>query len=357
MNNDFVSKFLEYGCVLGIPSENKVWCMAFEKNSFFASQNLNPPYFYLNDFYMSKSTPFCKGSLFFEFSYEDLLEKISNLKYDKPNIQWFNINKNNYINQFESLKIEINKSILKKGVPYSFLEGNAEVNIGNKIYLLKKLLENKSNNNSSYIYGYWDKNDGYLGATPELLFIQKNKFIHTIALAGTIANEPCAKKEEFLSDIKMQKEHFYVIEGIKQSLLKYGHVSIGDTSLLELPKLIHLKTNINIDLNNKENFNFEQFLMELHPTPAIGRLPKNSDSKWLSKTEKEKLNRGYYASPFGLVLDEKNSICVCTIRGIQWQGNKVKICAGGGVIKESQFDLEWEEIISKINGIKYNLGV
>ena len=355
MKSKILSEFLDFGYFIGLPSENKVWCMV-SSNQNSSSRNLKPPYFYLNDYYMSKKAPFCKGELFFEFSYSELLDIIHKENYEKPNIKWDKLDKNIYTHQFNNLKLEIEKDVLKKGVPYSFLKGNAEINRENKIYLLNKILENK-NQNSSYIYGYWNKDEGFIGSTPELLFIQKNKNVHTIALAGTIPNEPGAKKEEFLLDKKMQKEHFYVVEGLKLSLLNFGKVIIGNTKLLELPKLIHLKTDIQIELQSSEKFNFEKFLFEIHPTAAVGTLPKNPRSNWLVQSEKEIENRGYYAAPFGIILDENNSMCICTIRGMQWKDSSLKICAGGGVINESIFNLEWEEIISKINAIKYSLGV
>ncbi len=356
MNNKNLNDFLDFGYFIGDPSENKIWCMIPSYQSYSSAQQLKPPYFYLNDFYMSKNAPFCKGEAFFELSYSDLQKIILNEKSEKPNIEWDVLDKDIYTGQFDSLKIEIEKSILKKGVPYSYLKGNANIKRENKIYLLKKMLENK-NQNSSYIYGYWFKNEGFIGSTPELLFTQKNKNAHTIALAGTIQNEPSANKVEFLLDAKMQKEHFFVVEGLKLSLIKFGKVVVGDTKLLELPKLIHLKTDIHVELRSNEIFKFEKFLIEIHPTAAVGMLPKNPQSKWLSRSETEIANRGYYAAPFGVILDENNSICICAIRGMQWSGSALKISAGGGVIHESEFNLEWEEIISKINAIKYSLGL
>ncbi len=356
MNNKSINDFLDFGYFIGVPSENKIWCMIPSYQNYSSAQHLKPPYFYLNNFYMSKNAPFYKGEFFFELSYSDLLEIILKEKSEKPNIEWDELDKDIYKDQFNSLKIEIKKCLLKKGVPYSYLQGNAKIKRENKIYLLKKILEGK-NQNSSYIYGYWNKNEGFIGSTPELLFIQKNKDVHTIALAGTIQNEPGVYKEEFFLDTKMQKEHFFVVEGLKQSLIKFGKVIVGDTKLLELPKLIHLKTDIQIELRSNEIFNFEKFLIEIHPTAAVGMLPKNPQSNWLSQSESEVAKRGYYAAPFGVILNENHSICICTIRGMQWSGNSLKICAGGGVIYESEFDMEWEEIISKINAIKYSLGV
>ncbi|KAB8038741.1 hypothetical protein GCL60_07710 [Silvanigrella paludirubra] len=356
MNKNILNEFLESAYFIGSPNENKIWCMvsSFENYSF--EEKITPPYFYLNNFYLSKAKPYCKGEVFFEMTYSEFSDFLQFENDEKPNIKWENVNKEYYLSKFLELKEEIKNNILKKAVPYSFINGNVKINKLNKLYLLKKLLENKDQKHS-YIYGFWNKNTGFIGSSPELLFTQNVKNIHTIALAGTIPNNSSTNKNEFLLDPKMQKEHYYVIEGIKQSLNKFGKIKMGETNLLELPKLIHLKTDINIEIENQNLFQFHQFIDVIHPTPAIGSLPKNSQSNWLSESVVEHSNRGYYAAPFGVVLNDQKSICICTIRGIQWNEENIKICAGGGVIFESEFDLEWEEILSKINAIKHNLGI
>lgn len=356
MNRKILNDFLDFGCFIGDSTTKKVWCLVSPYQVCSSSNSLTPPYFYLNDFYMSKSSPFFKGEYFYELSYSELLHLILHEKSEKPIINWEIVDKVIYKNQFQSLKYEITNCLLKKGVPFSFLKGNSFINRGEKIYLLKKILEN-INNNSSYIYGYWNRLEGFIGITPELLFIQKNKNIKTIALAGTAENNTELKKNDLILDNKINKEHYYVIEGINDSLSKFGKITIGKTKVLNLSKISHLKTDINIKIDGNEQFQFEKFLLELHPTAAVGILPKKSDSNWLLQSDAVISNRGYYAAPFGVVFNENNSICICTIRGLQWSNHSLKICAGGGVIHESNFNLEWKEILSKIKAIKFNLGI
>ncbi|APJ04950.1 chorismate-binding protein [Silvanigrella aquatica] len=356
MNDNLIKNFWNCGCFIGIPSENKIYVMTHQSDFKNNECILNPPYFYLNDFYMNHSSPYFKGEVFFEISYSEMLKLISKEFSEKPQISWNELSKKNYINQFESIKNAIDTGYLKKGVPYSSLNGQSLISTKNKVYLIKSLLENK-NQNSTYIYGYWNQFNGFIGSTPELLFIQNDCYVQTIALAGTVPNAKNVNKEAFVNNQKMQKEHLLVIEGLKHSLSQFGMVSIGETKILELPKLIHLKTDILVKLKENFPFQFEKFLKEIHPTAAVGSLPKNSQGNWLPQTKEEILNRGYYAAPFGIILDENNSICICTIRGMQWQDNIVKICAGGGVILESDINLEWQEIESKMDAIKYSLGL
>ncbi|KAB8031017.1 chorismate-binding protein [Fluviispira multicolorata] len=356
MNENFLQHFLNYGFFIGDLNENRIWCMTSSIKNSSSIKNNSFPFFYLNNFFSNKKNPFYKGSFFQEFSIDEFQKIIDKESELKPKIIWKDIDKKFYLEQYSSLKKEISLRILKKGVPYSFQRGKSKLNNANKIYLLKNILK-KRKQSSSFIYGFWNKEEGFMGTTPELLFIQKNNSIKTIALAGTIANDKNADKNNFLNDQKMNNEHSYVIHGMKETLSKYGNFSIGQTHLLELPKLIHLKTDISIDLFQTSEFNYEAFLKELHPTAALGTLPKYSKSKWLSSFETSKNNRGYFAAPFGVILNANNSIFISTIRGIQWKRENLNVSAGGGVIQESVFENEWNEITTKISSIRDNLGL
>ncbi|BBH54516.1 chorismate-binding protein [Fluviispira sanaruensis] len=356
MNDILLNQFLNCGFFIGDLNEDKMWFMTSSIRQLKNQEENLFPFFYLNNFFSNKKNPFYKGLNFQEMSISDFQKIIDNNSSKKPNIKWKSANKDFYLKQYSELKKEISLKILKKGVPYSFQEGSCKLSKENKLYLLKNILKNRKKN-SSYIYGYWNKSEGVIGTTPELLFIQKNNNIQTIALAGTVPNEKNVDKNNFINDPKMQNEHAYVIEGMKQTLEKFGDFSFGKTHLLELPKLIHLKTDINIKISENIDFDYESFLKELHPTAALGILPKNSKSNWLNSFESSKINRGYFAASFGVVLNKNNSIFIATIRGMQWQNNTLKVSAGGGVIQESIFADEWNEINTKINSIKDNLGL
>jgi hypothetical protein len=356
MKDFFLDEFLDHGYFIGCPVENKIWCLSFAQSHFFCLQKSDGPCFYLNNFFYNFEKPFLRGSNFFEFSFEEMKNILSQKKPLFPEIQWDEMRKDFYSFQFNMLKKEIFLKKLKKGVPYSFQEGKSFISYENKVYFLKKLLEISKQKNS-YIYGFWKENSGMVGCSPELLFIQRKNYIRTIALAATVPNLSGLNVKKLLLDKKMLQEHQFVLEGILDSLKKFGKIKNGKTKILKLSHLAHLKTDIFLRLLKTQDFCFESFLKELHPTAAVGILPKKSESCWLQKIENKNHSRGYFAAPFGLILDKKKSFCICTIRGLQWDDNKVKVTAGGGVIMESDFDQEWEEIVNKINSIKINLGI
>ena len=81
-----------------------------------------------------------------------------------------------------------------------------------------------------------------LGASPEILFKysdSKNGKLETIACAGTTDKKDT---QQFFRDAKESEEHQLVVDGIKQSLMSFGNVKIGERQILELPKLSHLVT-------------------------------------------------------------------------------------------------------------------
>ncbi len=348
-----LNNFLESGIFITSPIENKIWCVYDSITKHSDSENLEYPYFYFNDFYFSRQKCFYKGKKFFEFTTKYFLEIISDYNDNSPKINWDCFLQDNYENQFRYIKNLISDSSINKGVPFSSLIGKAEINNENKIYLLKNLI-NKSLNYNTYVYGFWDEKEGFIGATPELVFKQNKKLVHTIALAGTIKNDKNVNKEVFSKDPKILNEHNYVIEGINKSLASFGHLKMSPTMVFELPHLLHLKTDIILHLFSQ--FEFLSLLKCLHPTPAVGIYPSNSQF-W---QEEQKLNSKYrklFAAPFGVLLNKNDSLCVCLIRGMQWNRTDIQITAGGGVVKESDFLNELDEILSKINSIIKNLGL
>lgn len=348
-----LKEFLESGIFFSCPQEKKIWCMYSEIKKYASNSNLIYPYFYFNDFYFSKQDCYYKGKEFFEFSIDYFLSIIEKNEDKFPEINWKMHDEKHYKMQYCFIQENINKNIVNKGVPFSSLCGIAELTNENKLYIIKNVLIN-SKKYDSYLYGFLDKNSGLIGATPELIFRQKNSDIYTIALAGTVKNDLKVNRQEFMNDEKILNEHNYVITGINNSLSKFGNLKIEPIQIFELPHLLHLKTDIHLGLNSK--FNFLDMLHNLHPTPAVGFYPKSN----VFTSEERIINFSYrknFAAPFGLILSENISLCVCLIRGIQWNNNEVQISAGGGIIKESNYTSEFEEISAKINAIIKNLGL
>jgi isochorismate synthase EntC len=384
--------FLQSGCFLAIPGQDEVWCSFGVLTRSKEKEKMQKISFYQNDFFLKNSTPWVCGEHFFEFSMSEFESLFEDELGKKPDVVWNQNGIENYKTQFSSLMHEIEQGRLQKGVPYAVETALCSMDQNKLVYLIKNLIKNNKTA-QTYLYGFWDleKQQICLGATPELLFVQNAQEIKTIAIAGTVASDLSSSDVALSSsDValssrgvalssrgvalssrgvalssrgltagstpKINSEHQFVIDGIQSSLQEFGSLDIKETTHLDLGSFSHLKTDIFVHLNQNE-FHFEIFLSALHPTAALGTLPKDAGKNWLCSLEKSVEPRGFYGGAFGLSIGLDFSLCVGMIRCLQWTGNQMKITAGGGVIAQSDFSDEWAEICLKFGAIKKSLGL
>jgi menaquinone-specific isochorismate synthase len=244
---------------------------------------------------------------------------------------------------------------LQKGVPYLFARSSNAMNeerLKNSLHRALTIL----NQRGGYLYGHWHLSSGVLGLTPELLFSHSEEHpskVHTMALAGTC---PLSEANEaFLKNEKERHEHQLVVHGIYASLKKLGTVKKGEMQLLKLSKLAHLMTPIEIDLFH--SFDFDNLVKCLHPTPALGAFPLEEGREWLQGLQRE-IPRHFYGAPIGIKYSKSGlSKCYVAIRNVQWDERGMRIGAGCGVVQESLFEKEWQEIQLKISSIREQLAL
>lgn len=317
----------------------------------------NQPSFYFPDFFLDHQKPWCCFEEGCEISVHKLIEHLE--ASDEPQreeapLEWIRTPKSDFVMSYELLKKRLFDESLEKGVPYIFETAQASMTrsrLRNSLLtMLRSLL-----NQPLYAYGFWDTSSGLLGATPELLFrsdSSKLQQIETMACAGTIRSE--GVDTLFFQDPKERHEHQLVIEGIKTSLEELGaNLKFQETKLLKLPLLNHLLTPMTATFS--KDILFEDIVRALHPTPALGTLPRKAGSNWL-KEEDKKLPRYRYGAPAALRRAHQ-SICIVAIRNVQWYDQWMGIGAGCGVVKESILEGEWAELQLKIASIKKVLGL
>ena len=208
--------------------------------------------------------------------------------------------------------------------------------------------------NPAFLYGFWDKSEGILGAAPELLFrLDENKKLATVACAGTASGN--THPESLLNDPKERREHQLVVQGILESLNPFGRAHLGAITVLKLSRLMHLLTPITIEL--KAMPSFETIVRALHPTPALGAFPRDRGMMWL-KDYQQKIDRRRFGAPAGYLLPHSNqACCYVSIRNLQWSDNGMLLSAGCGIVAESSCDREWGEINLKLHAIKEMLAL
>jgi menaquinone-specific isochorismate synthase len=308
------------------------------------------PFFYFPDFFLSSPCPWFQQEYTAIVSQHELLAAMHTYPATPLPLSW----KNPYLAHFENTCKELHTHFynkkLKKAVPYIFEESLSTMTPDRLGSSLKHLI-NYVKDQQLHVYGYWEETEGILGASPEILFNYHNAsegLIETVACAGTKRYRD--SDSIFIQDSKELYEHQLVIEGIQESLSSLGVVTIGELQILQLPKISHLMTPIQLKMKGPSNF--LALVKALHPTPALGAFPKEEGKKWLHLYN-DKIDRWRYGAPVGCLFDNKKQArCIVGIRNVQWNSQGAKIGAGCGIVPASQWHHEWQEINLKLLSIK-----
>ena len=189
-------------------------------------------------------------------------------------------------------------------------------------------------------YGWWSGGRALFGLTPEYLFRKQGLYVQSLALAGT-ARDP---EHNLLADPKERKEHRLVVEEIQKLLSPLGKYYVSDTYIHSLGGISHLRTDFKLRL--KKHISCEKLCFILHPTPALGGVPRRRALELLSLFHQKTQKRHDFGAPF-CVSKEEQALCVVAIRNIQFIKAKVYLGAGCGLVQESQLEREWGELKKK----------
>lgn len=217
-------------------------------------------------------------------------------------------------------------------------------------YNVASILENLVDNNPNcFIFGYEKNGRTFVGASPEILVRHRGSEILSYALAGTAPKHgPNAwTKEQLLTDKKNLFEHNIVRDRIVDIMKSITpEVIIGETGIMELAHLYHLRTIITAKDSTKSLVEWAKLL---HPTPALGGELREKALALLQKYEAHE--RGMYAAPFGFMKDMGDGIVIVAIRSALIMDNVLYAYAGCGVVADSDADEEYAETNNKMRTI------
>jgi len=179
----------------------------------------------------------------------------------------------------------------------------------------------------------------WMGATPErLLKINQDQF-ETVALAGTqlySENVIWATKEieeqQFVTD--------YIVTKVKD---KVNSLIISDAKTVKAGNLAHLKSFISGELT--ADFQANDLMNSLHPTPAVCGLPKEKAIDFILKNEG--YNRKYYAGFLGEYNKDNQTDLFVNLRCLEVENDVVNIYVGCGITKDSNPEKEFIETENK----------
>ena len=217
-------------------------------------------------------------------------------------------------------------------------------------YNVASILANLVDNNPNcFIFGYEKDGRTFVGASPEILVRHRGSEILSYALAGTAPKDgPKAwTKEQLLTNTKNIVEHNIVRDRIVNTMKQITpDVTVGETGIMELSHLYHLRTIITAKDSTKSLVEWAKIL---HPTPALGGEPREKALELLQEYESHE--RGMYAAPFGFMKDMGDGIVVVAIRSALIMDNVLYAYAGCGVVADSDADEEYAETNNKMRTI------
>jgi menaquinone-specific isochorismate synthase len=195
-----------------------------------------------------------------------------------------------------------------------------------------------------------DPQTAFIGTSPERLYYRRDRLLATEAIAGTRQRGTSSEldrqlSEELRDSPKDIHEHQLVVNNLRAILAQIcDAVTIEPSaSILRLNKVQHLYTQCQGILTAK--LTDAQILPLLHPTPAVGGVPRPQALKLIQ--ELEPFERGWYAAPVGWVGYDDTEFAVAIRSGLV-TGDRLLLFAGAGIVTGSQSEQEWVEVENKI---------
>ena len=177
----------------------------------------------------------------------------------------------------------------------------------------------------------------WFGASPEILFFQKGEEFQTMALAAT---QVVNKENRYFWTPKERKEQALVTEQIQKDLLSFfskTELNISESSPKKAGNVVHLCTHIKAD---QKNLKVRELIDALHPTPAVGGIPKREALQFINS--EEGYDRQFYTGYLGPFSPNSTELFV-NLRCAEYSNQQLSFFVGAGITEESEPMMEWEE--------------
>jgi len=206
-----------------------------------------------------------------------------------------------------------------------------------------------------WIFGFEAGESTWLGASPELMVSAARGEVNAASLAGsrrrgTTADEDASLADELRSSTKEQHEHALVARAIRGSLSPFCSAidAPGEPELLRMHNIQHLYTPIHGRL--RRGCDVLDLAAALHPTPAVGGWPRDAALEAIGRLER--MDRGWYAAPFGWVDFDGDGIFAVGLRAGLLSGRELTHYAGNGIVSGSTPEAELAETELKLSSVR-----
>ena len=184
----------------------------------------------------------------------------------------------------------------------------------------------------------------WLTATPEILLEGNRNRFHTIALAGTMGRWGTTLWSE-----KNIAEQQLVADYISDCICRFtDHCEQQGPYTVTAGNLRHLRSDFRFALPGTVPLG--TFLSQLHPTPAVSGLPKRQAVDLIGRAEHDR--RDYYSGFMGPLDIDGQSHLYVSLRCMRLRGDRCQLFAGGGLLADSEEEMEWKETEAKMMTMK-----
>jgi len=284
-----------------------------------------------------------------------LLGVKQNTEQNVRSVDTLKIERNNEAdNNWKKRVAEVIREIKNDKVKKVVLSRRVKITSVSKDRIIDTLLQSKSRSPNSYIFLYKSNGSVFFGLSPEKLasFSNNKVFCHAIAGStkrGKTEEEDAALGEELLNSGKNRYEHQVVIDHISMVLQKHcKNVQIDKTPHLQKMSYIqHLFTGTSG--TPVDETNMFRILKDLHPTPAVGGYPLEPALKIIQDCEQ--YDRGLYTGFIGWFDAQGNGDFCVTLRSGLFKDDTLYAFVGGGIVRDSIPEDEFEETEVKLQAI------
>lgn len=210
-----------------------------------------------------------------------------------------------------------------------------------------------------------ERSGTWLIATPEILVSGKCGAMQTMALAGTMrlsgsqlgfdVSGSVFDKDDIHWSTKNIQEQRYVETYITECIEHYtSNFSVCGPYTSRAGDLVHLRSDISFSLNDTAHMG--DLLNALHPTPAVCGMPKTATRNFIMHNESAP--RDYYSGFAGTLNPDGDTNLFVTLRCMKIaqlhnaEPDEYTLYAGGGLLKDSTCQSEWEETEAKMNTMR-----
>jgi menaquinone-specific isochorismate synthase len=197
--------------------------------------------------------------------------------------------------------------------------------------------------------------DGFVGASPELLVSRYGDVVRSHPMAGTAprGGDPASDARlaaRLLASTKNREEHQITIDMVHDTLLPWcSYLDYeAEPSVVAVANVQHLATLVEGRLSEPAPSVLE-LVAALHPTPAVCGDPRDEALAYI--TAHERLDRRRYTGAVGWVDARGNGAWAVSVRCAELDGTVAHVCAGNGIVADSDPDTELAETRLKLQAL------